>query len=98
MCSKMDIRQFMKRKSIFDSWNAENISDKRLRIDVQPPQTTGLESVLWTPITLHRQQTEKDKQNFDVVFTGKISADTYGCTDFDLILGSYNVVLFGSIL
>jgi len=41
----MDITQFMKRKSISDSWNAENISDKRLRIDVQPPQTNGLERV-----------------------------------------------------
>jgi len=41
----MDIRQFMKRKSISDSWNAENISDKRLRIEVQPPQTNWLESV-----------------------------------------------------
>jgi len=35
----------MKRKSISDSWNAENISDKRLSIEVQPPQTNGLERV-----------------------------------------------------
>jgi len=41
----MDIKQFMKRKCISDSWNAENISDKRLKIEVQPPQTNGLERV-----------------------------------------------------
>ena len=41
----MDIRQFMKRKSISDSWKAENVSDKRLRIKVQTPQTNGLERV-----------------------------------------------------
>jgi len=27
-----------------------------------------------------------------------MSADAYGCTDFDLILGSQSVVLIGSIL
>jgi len=61
-----------------------------LRIEVQPPQTNGLERVkrFVNVLTLHRQQPEKDKQNFDVVFIGKISADTHGCTDFDLILGS----------
>jgi len=44
----MDIRQFIKRESICDSRNVENISDKRLRIEVQPAQTNGLvrESVL----------------------------------------------------
>jgi len=47
---------------------------------------------------LHRQQPEKDKQSFDVVTPGKISADAYGCIDFDLILGSQSVVLFGSII
>ena len=41
----MDIRQFMKRKSISDSWNEENVSDKRLWIEVQPPQTNELERV-----------------------------------------------------
>jgi len=38
---KMDIRQFIKRKSISDSRSAENISGKRLRIEVQPAQTNG---------------------------------------------------------
>jgi len=32
----MDIRQFMKRKGISDSRSAENLSDKRMRIEVQP--------------------------------------------------------------
>jgi len=41
----MDIRQFMKRKSISDSGSAENSSDKRLRIEVQPAQTNGAERV-----------------------------------------------------
>jgi len=35
----------MKRKSISDSRSAESISDKRLRIDVQPAQTNGVEKV-----------------------------------------------------
>jgi len=34
----MDIRQFMKRKSIPDSRNVENISEKRLKTEVQPAQ------------------------------------------------------------
>jgi len=42
---KMDIRQFMKRISISDSWSVENISDKILKIEVQPAQTNGVESV-----------------------------------------------------
>ena len=37
----MDIRQFMKRKNITDSRSVENISDKGLRIEVQPVQTNG---------------------------------------------------------
>jgi len=32
---KMGVRQFMKRKGILDSRSVENISDKRLRIEVQ---------------------------------------------------------------
>jgi len=41
----MDIRQFMKRISISDSRSIENISDKILKIEVQPAQTNGLERV-----------------------------------------------------
>jgi len=35
----------MKSKSIFDSRSAENILDKRLRIEVQPAQTNEVERV-----------------------------------------------------
>ena len=58
----------MKRKSISDSQSVENISDKRLSIEVQPAQTNGVERVkrLRTSISLHRQQPEKDKQNFSL--------------------------------
>jgi len=41
----MDIRQFMKRKSIYDNRSVENISDNRLRIEVQPTQANGVERV-----------------------------------------------------
>jgi len=41
----MTIRQFMKRKSVSDSRSVENISDKRLRIEVQPEQSNGVEGV-----------------------------------------------------
>ena len=41
----MDIRQFMKRKSISDSRSVENISDKRLRIEFQPAQSNEVERV-----------------------------------------------------
>jgi len=66
----MDIRQFTKRKSISDSQNVENISNKRLRIEV--PTSTHYcdkkcKAVCERPFALHRQQREKDKQNFDAV-------------------------------
>jgi len=41
----MDNRQFMVRKNISDSRSLENISDKRLRIAVQPAQTIREERV-----------------------------------------------------
>jgi len=41
----MDIREFMKRKRISHSRSSERISDKRLRIEVQPAQTNGVERV-----------------------------------------------------
>jgi len=37
----MDVRQFMKRKSISDSRSIGNISDKILKTEVQPAQTNG---------------------------------------------------------
>jgi len=57
----MDNRQFMTRKSISDSRNVENISDKRLRIEVQSAEINGVESIVWRPFALHCQQPEKDK-------------------------------------
>ena len=39
----MDTRVFMKRKSITNSRCVEKISDKRLRIEVQPAQANGVE-------------------------------------------------------
>jgi len=48
---------------------------------------------------LHRQQPEKNKLNFDVASTlEKFLRTSIGCIDFDLILGSQSVVLFGSII
>jgi len=41
----MDIRQFRKRKSNSGSLNVENISDKRLRLEVQAAQTNGVDRV-----------------------------------------------------
>jgi len=42
----MDIGQLIKRKSISDSRSVENILDKRLRTEVQPAQTNGVERVM----------------------------------------------------
>ena len=51
----MDIRRCMKRKSISDSRSVENIWDKRLRIEVQPAQTNGVERVKrFVKVHLHR--------------------------------------------
>jgi len=41
----MDIRQFTKGKSIIDSRRVENISGTRLRIEVQPSQSSGVERI-----------------------------------------------------
>ena len=42
----MDIGQLMKRKSFSDNRSEENILEKRLRIEVQPEQTNGIERVM----------------------------------------------------
>jgi len=83
----------MKRKGKPGSRSVENISDKRLRIEVLPARTNQMERVKsFVNIHLHciviHQQPEKYKQNFDISPYGKISVDAHGCTDFDLILGS----------
>ena len=65
----MKIRQFMKRKSICDSRSVKNISDKRLRMKVQPAQSNGVEkgkAFCERPSVLYCQQPEKDAQNFDL--------------------------------
>jgi len=41
----VDTRQFIKRKSISNSRSVESISDKRLRIEIQPAQTNGVKMV-----------------------------------------------------
>jgi len=81
----------MKSKSISDSRSAENILDKRLRIEVQPAQTNGVERVKrFVNVHLHCVVSNlKSIINFNVAAPfGKISAEAHGCTDFDLILGS----------
>jgi len=63
----MEIRQFQ--NSISDSRSVENISDKRLRIEVQPAQTKwGRKGKAFCerPFASHRQQPGKEKQNVDV--------------------------------
>ena len=64
----MDIRQFMKRKSISDSRSVENISEKRLRIEFQPAQTNGEERVKrFVNVHLHCIVGNlKRRQNFDI--------------------------------
>jgi len=82
---KMDIKQFMKRKIISDSWSVENISDKILKTGSYGRNGTAF---CERPFALHRQQPDKDKQNCNVAPRGKISVDTKGCTDFNLYPGS----------
>jgi len=56
-------------KSISDGRSVENISDKRLRNEVQPAQTNGVERVKrFVNVHLHcaLSATWKHKQNFDV--------------------------------
>jgi len=65
----MDIRQLMKRKSISDSRSIKNISDKRLRIEIQPAQTSGVETVKrFVNVHLHYivSYLKRDKRKCDV--------------------------------
>jgi len=87
----MDIRQFMKRKGISDSRCVENISDKRLRIEVQPAQTNWVERVKrFANVHLHCivSNLKRIRAKFRRCPSGKIYADVHGCTDFDRIGGS----------
>jgi len=86
--AKMDTWHIIK-NSIFDSRSVENISDKRLRIEVQPAQTNGVEKVKrFVNVHLHCIVSNlKRKSTISKLCPGKISAGGHGCTDFDLILG-----------
>jgi len=86
----MDIRQYMKRKIISDSRSVRKISDKRMRIEVQPPQINGVERVKrFVNDHLHSIVSNvKGYAKFRRCPPGKNSADANGGTDFDLILGS----------
>ena len=90
-CSKNWILgQILKRKSISDSRSVGNISDKRLRTEVQPAQTNEVErakrfvNVLLRWIVSNLIRINKISK----LAPEKVSADAHGCTDFDLILGS----------
>jgi len=84
----MDIRQSMKRKSISNSRCVENISDKRLRIEIQPAEAYWVErekrfvNVHLHCIVSNIQRIRKIRR----CPQGEISVDVHGCTDFYLIL------------
>jgi len=67
---KQEIRRFMKRKSICDSRSVENISDKRLRIEVQPTSDgalrlgLGLETCLETRFLQSRSRRSQVQWRF----------------------------------
>ena len=91
----------MKRKSISDSRSAEKISDKRIRIEIQPAQTNGVERIRrFVNIHLHCIVSNlKRVSKFSTLPPWKnFCGRSWQCTDFDLIFGLYSVVLFGSIL
>jgi len=95
------MRRCMKRKSISDSRSAEKISDKRIRIEIQPAQTNGVERIRrFVNIHLHCIVSNlKRVSKFSTLPPWKnFCGRSWQCTDFDLILGLYSVVLFGSIL
>jgi len=97
---KVDIRQFMKRKSISDSRSVENISEKRLRTKVQSAQSSGVERIKRF-VNVHLHCIASNLKRISIISTfppGKISAGARGCPDFDITLGSLSVVLFASDL
>jgi len=61
----------MKRKSISNNRSVETNSNKIFKIGVQPSHIHGVQTrkdkeFCKCPFALHRQQSENDKQNFDV--------------------------------
>ena len=75
----MDFRQFMKGKSIYDSRSVKNISNKRLRIEVQPVQTNGVERVKrFVNVHLHCIVSNlKRISKISMLPPGQISADAH---------------------
>jgi len=69
-------------------------------IKKQPARTNGVERVKsFVNVRLHCNVSNLKKiSKISTLLSGKSSADARVCTDFDLILGSQSVVLFGSIL
>jgi len=81
----------MKRKGIPDSRSVENISDKRLIIEVQLAQIKGVERVKrFVNVNLHCivSNLKRISKMSTLPPPGNISADAHGCTDFDLNPGS----------
>jgi len=89
----MDIREFMKRKSISDSRIVGNISDRRLWIEVQPAVSTDWWDIerVKSFVNVHLHYIVSNLKMISKISTlppaGKISADAHGCIDFELILG-----------
>jgi len=76
----MDLRQFVKRKSISDSRSVQNISDKRLRIEVQPAPTNGVERIKrFVNVHLHClvRRLNRINKTSTLLPSGKISADAH---------------------
>jgi len=77
------------KKSISDSRSSENISDRRLRTEVQAAQNNAAERVKrFVNVHLHCIVSSLKMISLTLPFPGKIYVDAHGCTDFDLILGS----------
>jgi len=83
----MDIGQLIKRKCISDSRSVENILDKRLRIEVQPAHTNGLERAMrFVNVDLHCIVSNLKSISKFSTFSppGKIPADAHVCEIFVL--------------
>jgi len=87
----MESKQFMKRKRISDSRSVENISDKRLRYEIQSAQTDGVERVKRF-VNFHLHCIVSSLKRISKISTlcplEKFKGTPIGYTDFDLILGS----------
>jgi len=70
-----------RKKSISASRSVENVSDKRLRIEVQPAQTNGIERVKHF-VNIHLHGIVSNLWRISKISTlphsGKVSADVHG--------------------